>query len=256
MLLKFIIEHVNKEHKEILNSIYNKFGNCSSIKDTKMLNINEDGFMLKSEKGELFVPFGRKVSPKNYKNAIMEIIDNLDESFKKDATKYEKLYTEMYDFINKFNSVIISSISNDNSPIISYAPILKDDENNFYIYISNIAKHYHSIKSNPNISLLFIEDEDKSHSVLLRKRVDIKAKAEFMKRDDKFEKIYDKFEKKYPNDYGVKNIRNMLDFDLVKLELGVARYVKGFGAAYDIYPDKRVEFPHDKIPHLKIEAKN
>lgn len=41
-----------------------------------------------------------------------------------------------------------------------------------YIYISEVSEHFNNIKANPNnIEIMFLEDESKAASVILRKKI-------------------------------------------------------------------------------------
>lgn len=81
---------------------------------------------------------------------------------------------------------------------------------------------------------MFLEDESKAASVILRKRLRYRVNASFLERGERFDQIYDEFEKQTGGEGGIKTIRKMLDFHLVKLEFKKGRFVKGFGQAYDI----------------------
>ena len=99
-----------------------------------------------------------------------------------------------------------------------------------------MSEHFENIKANPdNIETMFLEDESKAASVILRKRLRYRTKASFYRAwGGILNRIYDEFERQTGGEGGIKTIRKMLDFHLVKLEFGKGRFVKGFGAAYDI----------------------
>ncbi|EAK0956815.1 hypothetical protein A0Z76_02380 [Campylobacter lari] len=146
----------------------------------------------------------------------------------------ENLKKEINDFINEFNSVCIASLSKDNEVMCSYAPLIKS-KYGFFIYISEISEHFSNIKNNPNnIEIMFLEDECKAVSAILRKRLRYKCEAIFMQRDEKFDEIYDEFLSQNNNDESIKMIKNMQDFHLIKLNFKEGRFVKGFGQAYDM----------------------
>ncbi|EFN2928214.1 HugZ family heme oxygenase, partial [Campylobacter lari] len=82
--------------------------------------------------------------------------------------------------------------------------------------------------------IMFLEDECKAVSAILRKRLRYKCEAIFMQKDEKFDEIYDEFLSQNNNDESIKMIKNMQDFHLIKLNFKEGRFVKGFGQAYDI----------------------
>lgn len=165
------------------------------------------------------------------------------------SKEYDKIKSEILEFRDSFGSVMIASVDKENQAIASYAPLLKY-EGRYFIYISEIAKHYHSIKANPErIEVLFLEDECKAKSVIARKRLKYQANAEFRKRDEEFEKIFDSFEAQNPQAIGLDTIRAMQDFHLIELHFKKGRYVKGFGGAYDIDEKGEVRFAMGNNPH-------
>ncbi len=96
-----------------------------------------------------------------------------------------------------------------------------------YIYISEVSEHFNNIKVNPNnIEIMFLEDESKAASVILRKRLRYRVNASFLERGERFDQIYDEFEKQTGGEGGIKTIRKMFDFHLVKLEFKKGRFVK------------------------------
>ncbi|MBC2854901.1 pyridoxamine 5'-phosphate oxidase family protein [Cetobacterium sp. 2A] len=146
-----------------------------------------------------------------------------------------EILSEMEEFIDKFKSVIIGTVSIDGGVDLTYAPYLKLDGEN-YIYISEIGDHFSNLKNKEQIfEIMFLEDESECVSPVVRKRVRFNVNAEFLPRDEEFEKVLDSFEEKVGKH--MKITRNMKDFHLVKLNILNGRFVKGFGKAYKIQND-------------------
>lgn len=89
---------------------------------------------------------------------------------------------EAKEFMLSFNSVSLATLSADKEVVCSYAPFVNTPWGN-YIYISEVSEHFNNIKENPNnIEIMFLEDESKAASVILRKRLRYKVKASFIER--------------------------------------------------------------------------
>ncbi len=143
---------------------------------------------------------------------------------------------EMEEFRASCGSVMMAS-TGPKGLLVSYAPYA-NIEGRHFIYISEIADHYHNLRANADVSLQFIEDEGKASNIAARVRSNARAKAKFMERDDIFEGIMNIFEELHGNIYQV--LRGMEDFHLVELHLGEGTFVKGFGLAFDVEEDGEV----------------
>lgn len=237
---------MNSDHLNIVIEFCKKFSSVSEPTNVRMTDINEDGMEITCDQNVTFVPFLNKANQngEGFRNAIIELYTSI-----KDDTNQNSIQTGMINFINSFKTLLISSVK-DNQAISSYAPYIKFD-NNFYICISSVAEHYHSIKQNPDkISILFIQDEKDAKTLFARTRVSFSAVAEFLN-DDEGDKIFAKFEECFANESALKFIKEMKDFFIVKITPKNGRYVKGFGAAYDtnglkIIDSSRVNNPHTK----------
>lgn len=149
---------------------------------------------------------------------------------RKEILNKDVILKECEEFIQSFKSVVLGTVSKDGEIDVTYAPHFKIDGEH-YIYISEIGDHYTNLKeNNQKFEILFLEDEAKALSTIARKRARFNVTAEFLPRDEKFEKIMDIFEKNIGETFKI--IRKMTDFHLVKLHIIDGRYVKGFGQAY------------------------
>ncbi|MGL4358120.1 MAG: hypothetical protein ACRCSY_05410, partial [Cetobacterium sp.] len=95
--------------------------------------------------------------------------------------------------------------------------------------------------------IMFLQDEKEAASVLVRKRLRYNVTAEFQPRDERFETILDIFEERMG--HGVKVVRKMEDFHLVKLNVIDGRFVKGFGQAFNLKGDDIIHMTGDKKTH-------
>lgn len=243
-MIEKIISHMNEHHQKELIALAKKFGAIKEIKKITLDNVDTKGLDILCDKKTIRVDFPQEVTIPQLKEAIIELCQSVEKSIEED-----KIKSEILDFRDSFGSVMIASVDKEGQAIASYAPLLRY-EGRFFIYISEVAEHYHSIKANPNkIEVLFLEDECKAKSVILRKRLRYKARAEFREKDSEFEKIFSSFELSHPHAGGLSTIKGMQDFHLVELIFKEGRYVKGFGGAYDINERGEVSFAMGNNPH-------
>lgn len=158
----------------------------------------------------------------------------------------EQIKKEVEEFRGDFKSVILGTKSKSGDVDVTYAPYL-DFQGEGYIYISEIGDHFDNLKDNPQFEIMFLQDEKDAASVLVRKRLRYNVIAEFQERDEKFNTILDSFEEKVGE--GMKVVRKMQDFHLVKLNIVNGRFVKGFGQAYNLKDGDIVQMTGDKKSH-------
>ncbi|MDO7252443.1 HugZ family heme oxygenase [Helicobacter cappadocius] len=227
-----ILNHMNEHHHSELVGLLKKFGQLHEPKNVKLTKVDMLGLDISYNEGKsLRIEFPQKVTdPKDgLKNAIIELCQSVPKTL--DTVSVKK---EIEDFIKGMNTIIISSLNSSGEVVCSYAPLLKC-EGKYYIYVSEVAEHYGSLRENPdNLEIMFIEDESKAKSVILRKRLRYRARAKFIERGSEFDKIFDSFIGEVGESGGIKTIRDMMDFHLIHLEFLKGRFVKGFGQAYDI----------------------
>ena len=242
-----IINHMNEHHQKELIKLCERFGNAKDIKEVKLVGVDFGGLDLEYDMQKLRIEFPQKADEKSIKNTIIELCQSVM------TNQHDEIKKEIELFKKDFGSIVLATISKDSMPLASYAPLIQINNKN-YIYISATAEHFENIKNNPDkIEVMFLEDECKAKSIILRKRLRYKAKAEFIQRgSDEFENALDKLESTGSN--GVKSIRNFADFYLIRLDFLEGRFVKGFGGAYLISKDGDPSHigsnnPHNTHPH-------
>ncbi|EAK8023070.1 HugZ family heme oxygenase [Campylobacter coli] len=245
MSFESIISHMNDHHQSNLIDLCKKFGAVKDPKGVRLVGVDFEGLDIAyNDKENLRIEFPKKANEETLKDAIIELC--MSAKTKKDLSGVAR---EVKEFMLSFNSVSLATLSADKEVVCSYAPFVNTSWGN-YIYISEVSEHFNNIKENPNnIEIMFLEDESKAASVILRKRLRYKVKASFIERGEVFDKIYDEFEKQTGGEGGIKTIRNMLDFHLVKLEFQKGRFVKGFGQAYDIENENVTHVGANSSPH-------
>ena len=246
-----ILEHMNQHHQAELIDLCKKFGNTKEVKNAKLVGVDFDGLDIDFNEEKLRIEFPQRANAGTIKNAIIELCQSVSKTL-----KYEDVKKEILSFKQSFGSILLSTISPSGLPTISYAPLIQLDEKN-YIYISATAEHFENIKTHPDkIEIMFLEDECKAKSIILRKRLKYRAKAEFITRENPiFTKALDWLEDSMGGSGGIKTIRNFNDFYLIELTFLNGRFVKGFGQAYLITDTGEVQHigitgnPHNANPH-------
>ena len=135
------------------------------------------------------------------------------------------------EFIEQFDSLLISSINSKHIPHISYAPFVSQDKQ-FYICVSKMAKHTNNLLKNHNASIMFIEDEAECTNSFARKRVTFDIDVLNIERNtEKFAEIMKLFNEKFGEKSSI--YEQMVDFYLFEFKPISGRAVFGFGAAYN-----------------------
>ncbi|CBG39680.1 HugZ family heme oxygenase [Helicobacter mustelae] len=252
MDFSMIIRHMNENHEADMVGLCKKFGAVSEVHSVAMKGVDFAGIdLIYNGKEELRIEFPQAATMETIKQAIIDLCMSVPKTL-----EFEEVKKEIEGFKKEFGSITLATIDNHGHPMASYAPLIQLN-GHYYIYISATAEHYENIKNHPQkIEVMFLEDESKAKSVILRKRLRYKAHAKFIERGSaEFEHALDHLEKSMGGTGGVKTIRNFADFHLIELQLKSGRFVKGFGQAYLISDHGEVAHigisgnPHGTIPH-------
>ncbi|MDF5710346.1 MAG: pyridoxamine 5'-phosphate oxidase family protein [Nostoc sp. S4] len=147
-----------------------------------------------------------------------------------------EIQAEYEKFPEKFESIIISTVSALGIPNASYAPFVMDDSKNIYIYVSGLSTHTKNLYANPHVSILFIEDEANSKQIFARSRLSFDCTASLIEREtDKWNQIVEQFQDRFGQ--MIEILRGLSDFRIFQLTPNEGRFVVGFGAAYQISGD-------------------
>tara|TARA_Y100000590_G_C15683566_1_gene1000724 strand:- start:138 stop:647 length:510 start_codon:yes stop_codon:yes gene_type:complete len=133
--------------------------------------------------------------------------------------------------LKSMKTVILGTIDSNSNPNSSYAPSVIDENGDFFIYISKLSKHTRNLLKNPAVSIMIIEDEEKSENIFARKRFTINAQSKEIIRDSDIwnEKIL-LMEKKFGE--SISFLKNLTDFYLFKLKPRDGLLVHGFARAF------------------------
>ena len=132
-------------------------------------------------------------------------------------------------------SAMLSTVNAEGMPNASYAPFVRDEQYNFYLYVSGLSSHTQNLETTGKVSLLLIEDETQVKQIFARQRLTYDCNATLLPRESEaWNAIADQFEAQFGNI--IQMLRGLGDFRIFKLKPYGGRFVMGFGAAYEIDP--------------------
>ena len=138
-----------------------------------------------------------------------------------------KLQAECERLISHQKTLLLATVSQDGNTDISYAPYVRE-ENTYYIFVSELAKHTHNLFKHSQASVLFIEDENQAANLFARRRLTLDCSAREIKKDDP---IYNRQLLAMTEKFGqiVDVLRSLPDFHLFALTPNRGQFVAGFG---------------------------
>lgn len=139
---------------------------------------------------------------------------------------YEHLLTHQ-------QSLMLATVNQDGSPLISYAPYVVDEHKQFYIFISQLAAHTVNLQHNGQASLMLIEDEATAAQLFARQRLTFQCQATPVARHSL---EWNQVMAQYRDRFGpiVELLESLPDFQLFQLTPTSGQLVLGFGQAYEL----------------------
>lgn len=147
-----------------------------------------------------------------------------------DQHKVKPKAPKVEELINEVKSVMIASINEDGSPLVSTAPYSRVG-NEFQILVSFMAKHTKNLRDRKHVSIMFVEDESTSKQLYARHRLTITSEAELVTKENP---LFEKAMVDLRNRHGkvVEVLGNLDDFIMFNFKVIGGSYVNGFGSAY------------------------
>ncbi len=159
------------------------------------------------------------------------------------SEEFESARIEMDLLIESVRSAILASVDGKGVPLSSYAPVYVDQNRNFYVYISSMAKHSSQIRRAEKASVMLIEDESVAQHLFARKRLTVDCRAEVVDRDAAdWLDIIGMMESRHGETMSA--LKGLVDFDLFRLIPNEGRLVLGFGKAYRVFGDSLQEIDY------------
>ncbi|MEL7324130.1 MAG: heme utilization protein HutZ [Pseudomonadota bacterium] len=163
-----------------------------------------------------------------------------------------RLVPEIKEFRQERRTIQLATVDAEGRPNVSYAPYVQNQEG-YFVLISQIARHARNLLENPNVSLMMIEDEDSSKQLFARKRLTFDAVATVVERDtEMWQQVVGQMKDRFGEI--IDGLSQLEDFVLFNLKAEQGLFVKGFGQAYQVSGDDLVDFVHLQEGHKKIES--
>lgn len=145
-------------------------------------------------------------------------------------------------FPQKFQSVMLATVSDQGIPHASYAPFAMDEAKNLYILASELAIHTQDLRTTAKASVLFIEDERDSPKIFARTRLTLDCTVTEIARDtSEWTARVNQLQDRQGDIVGM--IRQLTDFHLLQLHPSGGRFVSSFGKIFDIGEDLQTLTP-------------
>ncbi len=162
-----------------------------------------------------------------------------------------RLGPEIKEFRQERRTLQLATVDGEGRPNVSYAPFVQNQEG-YFVLISQIARHARNLLENPNVSLMMIEDEDTSKQLFARKRLTFDAVATVVERDTElWRQVVGQMKERFGEI--IDGLSKLEDFVLFNLKAEQGLFVKGFGQAFQVSGDDLVDFVHLQEGHKKIE---
>ena len=141
---------------------------------------------------------------------------------------------DIYDTLFKqVHTLHLSTISKSGKLNASYAPFIRDDSDNLYIFVSSLAKHSQNLLETHQAAVLIIEDEQSCRQIFARNRISYECSVVSVKKDDtRYNQLLDQMQDTFGSTLGM--LRGLSDFSLLKLQPISGQIVTGFGQTYSL----------------------
>jgi putative heme iron utilization protein len=153
-----------------------------------------------------------------------------------DAQRLAEARAAYAGFVDGFRSLFIASIDEGQGPEASYAPFVRDEAGNFYIFVSLLAEHTGNLLERPRAAVMLIEPEEQARQIFARRRVTFGCRVEEVPRDSAAAAAHlARFRERFGEIMEV--LGGLGDFRLLRLVPTEGRFVIGFGQAYRLTGD-------------------
>ncbi|MDH5935746.1 heme utilization protein HutZ [Vibrio splendidus] len=161
-----------------------------------------------------------------------------------------RLGPEIKEFRQERRTLQLATVDEEGRPNVSYAPFVQNQEG-YFVLISDIARHARNLKANPQVSLMMIEDEESSKQLYARKRLTFDAQASVVERETElWTQVIGQMQERFGEI--IDGLSQLQDFSLFNLKAENGLFVKGFGQAYQVSGDDLVDFVHLQEGHKKV----
>jgi putative heme iron utilization protein len=163
---------------------------------------------------------------------------------------------DFHAFIAGFNSLTMATVNASGEPESSYAPFIQQD-GCFYVFLSELASHTRNLQANPNVSLFWIEPEERARNIFARTRATVYACAEVVEQADRGDADLASSERNIILDAMAQHLgptlqvlRGLGDFHLFRLMPQHGSYITGFAKAYRLEGEGLRQVVHQGKPRV------
>ena len=136
---------------------------------------------------------------------------------------------ELRRFVQQLKSLTLATVSSDGHPNASYAPFV-EAEGDFFILISQLAKHTANLIATGRCHIMLIADEKESVNLFARKRLSYDCDVSEIRRDTpEFQPIVGAMKERFGPTIDM--LSSLPDFRLVRLHPTQGVWVRGFAQA-------------------------
>jgi len=133
--------------------------------------------------------------------------------------------------LDECRSLMLATVGESPTPEASYVPFVRDEQGNFYVFVSEMARHTANLRSGSPASAMLIEDEASAAQIFARRRATFTCQPEVLDRDSETcEATLKAFRERHGAT--VDTLAGMGDFHMVRLRPTSGRVVLGFASAY------------------------
>lgn len=120
-----------------------------------------------------------------------------------------------------------------NLAMVAYA--FAADFSTFYIHVSRLGRHTTDMESDPHVSLLINETDDRRPDPQTLARVSLRGTAEIVPRNDPgYLHVRNLYLQRFPE---AEQLFSLGDFNIWKITPKGGRFVAGFGRAFNLVPE-------------------
>lgn len=128
-------------------------------------------------------------------------------------------------------TLILATADKTGLPEASTTAFIQDESGDYFILVSQLARHTGNLQVRPQASVMLVEDEAASSQLFARRRIQLQCEATLVS-TEKAPAIIDQFRKEHGKI--IELLSSLPDFVLFRLHPTHGQFVMGFGQAYTL----------------------
>jgi heme iron utilization protein len=131
--------------------------------------------------------------------------------------------------LSETHSLILATADKEGTPEASTTPFVQDDNSDYYIFVSQLARHTQNLEHSARASVMLLEDEGQSQQLFARRRIQLQCTVS-RPESEQYTIIMDQFRAEHGKIMDL--LSSLPDFVLYRLHPVSGQFVMGFGQAY------------------------